>query len=119
MPLVRPFRTANHVTAGLFTSRRQFLAYAASFALAPGAGALAAGNSADLIFRNGRIYTMTAAGGGAVEALAIGGGVILAAGSESDIAALAGPDTKTLDLQGRALFRASSTLTTTRSSQVC
>lgn len=95
---------ANHVTSGLSASRRQFLAYAASFALAPAAGALAAGNTADVIFRNGRIYTMTAPGGGVAEALATGGGVILAAGSESEITALAGPDTRIVDLKGRVLF---------------
>ncbi len=85
----------DHLTSGLWRaapSRRRFLAYAASAGAA--AAAIAAGrearaaDGADTIFRNGTIYPMTA-GGRPVEALAIGGGKILAAGSAADVSALA------------------------------
>ena len=100
----------DYLTSGLqraAPSRRQFLAYAASAGaaaatLTAGREALAA-NGADTIFRNGTIYPMTA-GGGAVEALAIGGGKIIAAGKSSDVSALASGATKIVDLQGRTLF---------------
>jgi predicted amidohydrolase YtcJ len=87
-------------------SRRQFIAYAVSAgaAVAGMAGPKAwAGNGADVIFRNGMIYPMTAEGQ-PVEALAIGGGKVLAAGSASDISILAQGSTKIVDLQGRTLF---------------
>jgi predicted amidohydrolase YtcJ len=62
-----------------------------------------AGDGADVIFRNGIIYPMTATGQ-PVEALAIGGGKVLAVGSASDISILAQGSTKIVDLQGRTLF---------------
>jgi predicted amidohydrolase YtcJ len=87
-------------------SRRQFVAYAVSAgaAVAGMAGPKAwAANGADIIFRNGVIYPMTAARQ-PVDALAIGGGKIIAAGTASDIATLAQGSTKIVDLEGRALF---------------
>ena len=97
-----------HLTSGLWraeTGRRQFLAMSASAAVvAMTAGREArAADGADTIFRNGTIYPMTA-GGAAVEALAIGGGKILAAGSVSDVAALAHGAATIVDLQGRVAF---------------
>jgi predicted amidohydrolase YtcJ len=88
-------------------SRRQFIAYAVSagavVAATAGRQATAAADGADAIFRGGAIYPMTT-GGRTVEALAIGGGKILAAGQAADISTLAHGSTKIVDLQGRALF---------------
>src|ERR1035441_7409950 len=79
----------NHLTSGLWRaapSRRRVLGYAV---WAGGAGRASDGwrepdaaDGAEAIFRNGTIYPMTA-GGRPVEALAIGGGKVLAAGSAS------------------------------------
>ena len=85
-------------------SRRQFMAYAVSTGVAGVAGSKVwAAGGADVIFRNGAIYPMTAEKQ-PVEALAIGGGKIIATGSASDISILAQGSTKMVDLQGRALF---------------
>src|SRR5664279_1761903 len=99
----------NHLTSGLWRaapSRRQFLAYAvaaaACAAITSGREAHAA-DGAEAIFRNGAIYPMTA-GGRPLEALAIGGGKVLAAGSASDVSSLARIATQIVDLQGRTLF---------------
>jgi predicted amidohydrolase YtcJ len=95
---------ADRLTAGLSPSRRQFMAYAASFAVAAGTGFSArAAGAADVIFHKGPIYPMTA-GGGRVEALAIGGGRILAVGPAADVMGLAGPATRIVDLAGRTLL---------------
>jgi predicted amidohydrolase YtcJ len=88
-------------------SRRQFIAYAAAAgaaatALTSGRKADATG-AADVIFRNGTLLTMTPQAG-PIEALAIGGGTILAVGSASDVSGLAGGATKIVDLQGRTLL---------------
>ncbi len=100
----------DHLTSGLWRaapSRRRFLAYAVSAGAA--AATMTAGREAQaadgagVIFRNGTIYPMTA-GGRPAEALAIGGGKILAAGSASDVSSLARGATRIIDLQGRALF---------------
>ena len=56
-----------------------------------------------MIFRNGAIHPMTG-DPDKVEALAIGGGKILAVGSAADVSALARPATTIVDLHGRALF---------------
>jgi len=99
----------DHLTAGLWQaapSRGRFLAYtaagAAAAAIAAGREARAADGEAT-IFRNGTIYPMTA-GGLPVEALAIGGGNILVAGSDADVSALRRGGTRIVDLQGRVLF---------------
>jgi hypothetical protein len=60
-------------------------------------------DGAAAIFRNGPIYPMTSVGR-VVEALAIGGGKILAAGSVSDVSSLAHGATRIVDLRGRVLF---------------
>lgn len=95
---------ADALTAGLLPSRRQFLAYAASFTLAATSRSTAmAAGTADVIFRNGRIHPM-AGTSGMVEAIAVGGGKILAVGSAEDVLAMAGPGTDTIDLQGRTML---------------
>jgi predicted amidohydrolase YtcJ len=55
---------------------------------------------ADLIVRNGKIVTLDPAGR-TVQALAISGDRITAVGSDAEIAALAGPDTRHVDAKGR------------------
>lgn len=96
---------ADRLTGGLTPSRRAFLAYAASFPLAAAAASAARAEAvADVIFRNGPIYPMATAGGAKVEALAIGGGKILAPGDAEEVKRLAGPATRIVDLQGRALL---------------
>jgi predicted amidohydrolase YtcJ len=99
---------AKHLTSELWRaepSRRHFLATSAAaavVAMTAGREAYAA-EVADAIFSNGTIYPMTAAGR-PVEALAIGGGKILASGSASDVSSLAHGATRIVDLQGRVLF---------------
>ena len=65
--------------------------------------ALACGQGPDLIVENGRIVTVDAKGR-VVEALAIRGDRIVAAGARTDIAKLAGPNTKRLDLKGKTVL---------------
>lgn len=108
-------RIAEALTAGITPGRRRFMAAAAGAALAaqaPAAAQTAPAQTApaqtapapraEAIFRNGRIHPMT--GAPPLEALAIGGGRILAAGTAAEAAALAGPGTRMVDLGGRALF---------------
>ena len=95
---------ADRLTSGLPTSRRQFMAFAASAVAAASSGRPAqAATTADIIFKNGPIYPLGATQG-RVEALAIGGGHILAAGSAADVSGLAGPATRIVDLQGRTVL---------------
>jgi predicted amidohydrolase YtcJ len=99
----------DRLTSGVWRrapSRRQFIAYAVSAgaaAAAMGGREARAADGADVIFRNGPIYPMRA-GGQTVDALAIGGGKILAAGLAADISTHAHGSTKIVDLQGRSLF---------------
>ncbi len=96
---------ADRLTAGMAPTRRAFLAYAASFAVATRSISSArADDTAEVIFRNGPIYPMAKAGGAKIEALAIGGGRILAAGNASDVTAVAGASTRIVDLNGRTLL---------------
>jgi len=103
-------RITDHLTSDLWRaapSRRQFMAYAvwagaAAAVITLGREAHAA-EGPETIFRNGTIHPMTM-GGRPVEALAIGGGKVLAAGSASDVSALARGATRIVDLQGRVLF---------------
>ena len=96
---------ADRMTAGLTPTRRDFLAYAASFSLAAATAPKAhADAGADVIFRNGPIYTMAMTGGAKVDALAIAGGKILAVGGADEVNRLAGSATRFIDLQGRALL---------------
>jgi predicted amidohydrolase YtcJ len=97
---------ADHLTAGFSPDRRQFMAYAASFALATHAPRRTAATEgpADVIFRDGPIHPMSGPGEGRVDALAIGGGTILAAGALDKVMALAGPGTQIVDLGGRTVL---------------
>ncbi len=65
-------------------------------------GALAAPANVDLILTNGRVFTGDSERPSA-EAIAIGGERIVALGSTSEIAALAGAKTRTIDLQQRVV----------------
>ena len=103
-------RIADSFTAGFCRAaptRRRFLAYAASAGgstMSVMRGALAA-EGADVIFRNGTIHPMTGRPGAGRSARDRPADRILAAGSASDVSALArGATSKIVDLQGRALF---------------
>ncbi|MCB1498962.1 MAG: amidohydrolase [Bauldia sp.] len=91
-------------------SRRAFMAMAGATAGAAGLGlradpAAAAGEApADLIFKGGTIIPLAAPGHATVEALAVRGGQIVAAGTQSDIDGLKGGSTKVMDLGGRTLL---------------
>jgi predicted amidohydrolase YtcJ len=61
------------------------------------------GRTADLILRNGAIYTMDAARSWA-QAVVIKDGRVLYAGPDSEAAKLAGPSTKIIDLHGRMVL---------------
>ena len=61
--------------------------------------AVAFGQPADLILRNGKIVTMNPAPPTA-QAIAIRGGRIVAVGGEADISKQAGPGTRLIDLHG-------------------
>jgi predicted amidohydrolase YtcJ len=86
-------------------NRRQFMAYGGAGAALSLAGrpAFAADGGAETIFRNGTIIPM-AGKRHSVEALAIGGGKILAVGSDAEIAGLRTKHTKIVDLKGRTLL---------------
>lgn len=58
---------------------------------------------ADFVFRNGPIYTVSTAAPWA-EAVAVTGNAISFVGDEAGAMALAGPDTKVIDLKGRLLM---------------
>ena len=73
---------------------------AASLILAVQTPATATPPVADAIFVNGRLWTVDNAKPEA-EALAVWQGRILAVGSNAEVAALAGPDTRRFDLHGR------------------
>jgi hypothetical protein len=99
----------DRLTSGLpaaGSGRREFLAGAA-LAVAVGSGIARRGQAApvaaDVIFRNGTIRTMAAAPG-TVEALAIGGGRILAAGTALEAGTFAGDATRIIDLEGRTVL---------------
>lgn len=96
---------ADRLTAGLSANRREFLAYAASIAAigATGLPALAAGGSADTIFRNGPVHPMTSPGAMA-GAIAVAAGKIIAVGSEAEVMAHRGSATEIVDLGGRTLL---------------
>jgi predicted amidohydrolase YtcJ len=58
---------------------------------------------ADLIFTGGRVHTVDATDA-VVPALAVGGGRVLATGSDADVRALRGPGTRVIELNGRSLL---------------
>ncbi|MEZ0304304.1 MAG: amidohydrolase [Hyphomicrobiaceae bacterium] len=61
------------------------------------------GRHADMLLTGGTVLTMDPSGS-AAEAVAIGRGRILAVGSAGDLAALAGPATEVIDLEGRTVI---------------
>ena len=65
----------------------------------------ASATAADLVFKNANIYTVDAAKPTATS-LAVRGGRITALGGDQDTAALIGPNTKVIDLQGRLVLPA-------------
>ncbi|WP_031468012.1 amidohydrolase [Sciscionella sediminilitoris] len=62
-----------------------------------------AANPADLVLTGGTVHTLDA-GARTARAVAATGGLITEVGSERDIAALIGPETKVLDLAGRTVI---------------
>ena len=58
---------------------------------------------ADLIFLGGRVHTVNATND-VVSALGVGDGRVLAAGSDDDVRALAGPGARVVELRGRSLL---------------
>jgi predicted amidohydrolase YtcJ len=99
----------DRLTSGLPSAvpgRREFLARAV-LAAAVGSGVArrshAAPAAADCIFRNGTIRTMVA-GRGSSQALAIGGGRILAVGTAAEVGMHAGDATRIIDLEGRTVL---------------
>jgi predicted amidohydrolase YtcJ len=60
-------------------------------------------DDAELIFTGGRVHTVNATDE-ITPALAVGAGRVLAAGSDTDVRALAGPRTRVVDLKGRSLL---------------
>ncbi len=96
--------TTSHVDALISRRRRTAVACAAAFLLlgtATGgcAAARGGGAAADTILINGTVYTVDESQPWA-QAVAIKNGTIMAVGSDSDIKALAGPDTRTIDVGG-------------------
>jgi predicted amidohydrolase YtcJ len=67
------------------------------------AGAAAAPAPADLVLLHGKIHTEDA-GRSVVEALAVRGNSIVAAGSDQEVSALIGPGTRKVDLGGRVVL---------------
>ncbi len=73
-----------------------------AMAMALGAGAAAA-QPADIVYRNGHVYTADPADS-VQQAVAIRAGRLLAVGSDAQVAARVGPKTQIIDLQGRTLM---------------
>jgi predicted amidohydrolase YtcJ len=67
------------------------------------AGSRAADQPADLVLLHGKIHTQDASRR-VVEALAVRGNTIVNVGSDTDISALVGPDTRSVDLGGRVVL---------------
>ena len=70
--------------------------------------------AAELVFKNANIYTVDAALPAATS-LAVRDGRIVALGSDQDTAALIGPQTQVVDLQGKLCCRPFTTRTPIRS----
>jgi hypothetical protein len=77
------------------------LAFVAVAACGVPCAALAQGAVADLVLTNGRVITVDAKDR-VVQAVAIGGGKILAVGSDAEVLRYAGPSTRRIDLKGKA-----------------
>ncbi len=91
-----------HRAGWLRQKRREVIASmlaAAGLAALPRRGQAAPLVQADTILRNGRVLTVDP-GFGTAKAVAVGGNRILAVGADAEIATLAGPATRTIDLKG-------------------
>ncbi len=90
----------------MFDKRVLVATFAAALLIVAGCGdALSPDDAADTIFVNGRIYTVDAERSWA-DAVAIDDGRITFVGSDADARALAGPDTRVINLQGRMMLPA-------------
>jgi len=86
--------------------RRDFLAAGAALGLSALVGPVFAqtrGEAPDLILHNGRVSTMDRTRG-EVQAVAIGGGQVMAVGSDAEVLALAGPATQRVDVERRRVI---------------
>ncbi|MCH7749259.1 MAG: amidohydrolase [Acidobacteria bacterium] len=83
-------KRANHIIAGAFVT-----------AIAAGCTAPAGGIAPDTIWVNGTVITME--GEQVVQAVAVLGDQIVAVGSDAEVRALAGPQTRVVDLDGRTM----------------
>ena len=83
-------KRANHIIAGAFVT-----------ALAAGCTAPGGGLAPDTIWVNGTVVTME--GEQVVQAVAVLGDDIVAVGSDAEVRALAGPQTRVVDLDGRTM----------------
>lgn len=83
------------------TAFRALAALVALLAFAAPSEAWAQRAIADLVLTNGRVITVDAKDR-VVQAVAIGGGKILAVGTDAEVLRLAGPATRRIDLKGRA-----------------
>jgi predicted amidohydrolase YtcJ len=85
---------------------KRFITHALGFlgllVLGTGAGPQAQGNAPDVILVNGKIVTVDEAFS-IREAVAIAGGKFAAVGTNAQVAALAGPNTRRIDLKGRTV----------------
>ncbi len=79
--------------------RRGFRVFAAAALCTIGA---ALGQNADLVLINGNVYTV-APDNAIAEAVAVRNGRILSAGTNAEVRRLAGPDTHTIDLEGKTV----------------
>ena len=92
MDTIRPVLAATLMLGGLVTAS----------ALQPSEGPAPSAAAADLVLTGGRIATL-AHGAGFVEALAVKDGLVHATGSDADVLRDVGPETRVLDLDGRAV----------------
>ncbi len=90
-------------TADVRSTRRRFLIGSAALATPWWLAGCARRDTADLLLLNGEIHTVDAANR-RVEALAVRGNRVLAAGSVAELKTLAGPATRVIDLGGRTVL---------------
>jgi len=93
-------------TSGLLTRRRDFLAAGAALGLSTLVEPVKSQTptvSADLILHNGRVATMDAARREA-SAVAIGGGLVMAVGSDAEVMKLASGRTRVVDVEKRRVI---------------
>ena len=84
-------------------NRRQFLAATAALAVPGWLASCAPASLADIVYVGGEIHTVDGSDT-RVEALAVGGGKILAAGTNRALQDFIGPNTRRIDLDGRTVL---------------